>query len=146
MLLMGLYTFFNYSFYSFECALFALNYFPFLIILLGLLYENIKFKGFRNYIISLFLIYEIAINIYNLFEIHKFLSNYETLEHSYIFCALISVITVFFAFVFICLLKNIPEFQNNKFCIKAPYSLGLSIYSAIVIFYIIFGCVTRLIT
>lgn len=73
-LYIAVYIFFNYIHCSYECALFALNYFPALIILLGILYNEIKLK-YKYRMLILFLIFEIVVNIYNLLEIHNFLDN-----------------------------------------------------------------------
>ena len=143
--IIGLYTVFNYSFYSYECALFALNYFPFLIILLGLLYENIN-PIFRNSIIGIFLSFEIFINILNLFKVHNFLLNYDTIVHSYKFCFLISVTVVGLSFYLVKLFKRIFTLQNNRLIINDSYSFGMSVYWAIIVLYFIVGCLGRFIS
>lgn len=143
--IVGLYTFFNYSFYSYECALFALNYFPFLIILLGLLYDNFNPK-IRNTIIGSFLIYEISINICNLFKIHNFLLNYDTPVHSYLFCIFVSVIIIGMLSGAVKLFKNIFLKQANNIVINDSYAFGLTLYWAFIVLYFIVGCMYRFVS
>lgn len=143
--IVALYTFFNYSFYSFECALFALNYFPFLIILLGLLYEKIN-PILRNSAIGTFLFFEIFINIFNLFQVHKFLLNYDPIVHSYKFCFLISVIIIGLSFYALKMFKRVFALQKNQLILDDSYSFGLTIYWAIIVLYFVIGCLARLIS
>ncbi len=122
-----LYVFFNYSFYSFECTTFALNYFPYLIVLLGLIFNEIK-SLYKYILLVLFLIFEVFINMYNLFMIHKFLNKLDYIPISFSSCTLYSACAVFFLYVTYNILKIV--FKKNKFFIdiKDNYCFYISIY------------------
>lgn len=132
----GLYTLFNYPFYSYECALFALNYFPILIVTLGMLYKNVR-PILRNLIIGLFIIYEMIINFKNLFKIHNFLIDASPDHHTFLTCLTMSatftglVALIYFAS------KYFVSKNNDAFLIKDSYLFWLFIYLLLVATYLI---------
>ena len=143
--IVALYTLFNYSFYSEECALFALNFFPFFVILLGLIYEHIK-PLVVNCLVGIFLIYAVFLNVFNLFDIHKFLLNYDAAGHSFLFCVLIAAIFVCACcFVFV-LLKKI--YDKNQFfkSVKDPYLHWVLMYASIITIFIASRCLYRIVS
>ena len=132
-----LYTYFNFVFFSDRCFLFSLNFFPFLIILLGLVYEHVK-PIIRNGVVGLFILYEVFINIDSLFKIHDFLMTKSFDDHTYMLCATaaaVFVASIWLVYLLFRFLKNRGYFLTVS--IENPYIFGISIYLILAILYLL---------
>ena len=143
--IVALYTLFNYSFYSEECALFALNFFPFYIILLGLIYEQIK-PLIVNSLVGIFLVYAVFLNISNLFGIHEFLLNYDAAKHSFLFCSFVAAIFICIGYFIFTLFKKINIKNKVSISVTDPYLFGVLVYASIMTIFIAARCLYRIVS
>lgn len=130
------YAYFNTIFFSNECALFAMNYFPFLIILLGLLYEKVP-NLYRNIIVGGFLCYIIPQNIHYLFKIQRFVHSPADKFHSYGECMLYALLftVIVGASIYVCK-KIMDKYKCCTLSVEENYFVYTLLYLG---FILVFG-------
>ena len=131
-----IYAIFNFFFSNEDCSLFALNYFPFFVIALGLIYAKITPK-ISYTLLLLFLSYIIFQNTYYLLKIQIFLHRTTEQVHSLLLCATYALAIIIPFGLLLKVLKKtfydviLINFENQYFSYLIMYLMLILIYGIV---------------